>query len=78
MKDYLRSYTSLFSHETEIFTGEFITHSKNNANESNNITIEVKKNIQQMEMKQGLYAQVLMLRQNYFCQYIVSYLPDRR
>ena len=43
MEDYLRSYTTLFFDETEIFPDDSIKHCKNNANEAHNIPLEVKK-----------------------------------
>ena len=39
---------------------------KDHANEAINIPIEAKINIERMAMEQGLYAQVVKLRQNYF------------
>ena len=38
---------------------------KNNANEAQFLPLEVKNNIKQMAMEQGLYAQVGMLRRKY-------------
>ena len=42
MEDYLRSYTTIFFDETDIFPDDFIKHCKNNANEAYNITLGVK------------------------------------
>ena len=36
-----------------------------NSNEAHDISREVKNNIKRMAMEQGLYAQVIMIRQNY-------------
>ena len=65
MEDYLRSYTTIFFDETDIFPDDFIKHCKNNANEAHNIPLEVKNNIKRMSMEQGLYTQVVMLCRKY-------------
>ena len=43
MEDNLRSYTTRFFYETNIFPDDFIKNHKNNANETNNIPIEEKR-----------------------------------
>ena len=63
MENNIRIYTTIFFDETDIFPGDFIKHCNNNANEDHNITIDVKNNMKRMLMEQGLYAQVVMLRQ---------------
>ena len=52
-----------FVDETDIFTDNFIKHCKNNVNEDHNIPLGVKNSLKRMSMEQGLYAQVVMLRQ---------------
>ena len=47
------------------FPDNFFKHCKNNVNEAHNIPIDIKNNINQMSMEQGLYAQVVMLRKKY-------------
>ena len=60
----MKLYNNIFD-ETDIFLDDFIKHCKNNANEAHNIPLEFKNNIKRMLTEQGLYAQVVMLRQNY-------------
>ena len=43
MEDNLRSYTTQFFDETDIYPDDFIKHCKNNTNDANNISMEVKK-----------------------------------
>ena len=52
MEDYLRSYTIICFDETDIFPDNFIKHCNNNANESHNISLEVKNNIKRMSSEQ--------------------------
>ena len=49
--------------ESDIFPDDYIKKCKDNANEAINIPIEVKNNLNRMEMGQGLYAQVVMISQ---------------
>ena len=51
--------------ETDTFPDDFIKHCKKNANEAQNIPLEVKNNMKQMSKEQGFDAKVVMLRQKY-------------
>ena len=62
MEDNIRSYTPRVIDETYIFPEELLKHFKNNANVTFNIPTDVKNNLKQMAMKQGLYAQVVIIR----------------
>ena len=46
---------------SKIFSDDIIKECKNNSNEAQFIPHEVKNNIKRMEMKQRLYAQVIMI-----------------
>ena len=47
----------------KIFSDDFMKECKDNSNEALDIPREVKNNIKRMAMEQGLYSQVIMLRQ---------------
>ena len=49
--------------ESKIFSNDFIKECMDNSNEAHDISREVKNNIKRMAMEQGLYAQVVKLRQ---------------
>ena len=51
---------------SKISPGGFIKECKNNSNEAQFIPRQVKNNIKRMEMEQGLYAQVIMIRRKDF------------
>ena len=42
-----------------MFSGDFFKECKDNSNDSCDIPLDVKNNIKQMAMEQGLYAQVI-------------------
>ena len=45
-----------------IFSDDFMQQCKDNVNADQFIPLEMKNNIKQMEMEQGLYSQVIMVR----------------
>ena len=47
---------------SKLFSDDFIKEFMDNSNEARDIPRDVKNNIKPMEMEQGLYAQVIMLR----------------
>ena len=51
--------------EYEMFPDDFMQQCKDNAHEAQFIPLEIKNNIKLMSMKQGLYAQVFILRRKY-------------
>ena len=64
MEDNLRSYTTVFFYEANIFPDDFMKYCNNNKNQSRIIPIEVENNMKIMSMEQGLYAKVVMLCRN--------------
>ena len=62
MEENVRSYRTRVFKKSDTFPNDFIKKYRDNANETNNIPIEVKKNIKQMTMEQRIYAQVVKLR----------------
>ena len=48
---------------SKIFSDDFMKECRDSSNEDRDIPREVKNKIKRMAMKQGLYAQVIMLRQ---------------
>ena len=54
-----------FFDENDIFPEDFLKHCKNNANVTFNIPIYVKNDLKQMDMEQGLYAQVVVIFRKY-------------
>ena len=54
-----------YMNSSKFFSDNFIRECMDNSNEACGIPRDVKNNIQRMAMEQGLYAQVIMIRQNY-------------
>ena len=50
---------------SKMFSDDFIKKCKDNTNVDQFIPLDMKDNIRQMEMEQGLYSQVIMLRRKY-------------
>ena len=49
--------------EPDIFLDDFIKKCRDTVNEAHNISLEVKNNMKQISMEQGLYVQVVMIIQ---------------
>ena len=62
MEDYLRSYTTRFFKNTDIFPVDSIKKCNNNVNEAPFLPLEVKNDINLMAMEQELYSQVVVIR----------------
>ena len=55
-------YNKSYLNKLTFFPEEFLEQFNNNANEPHNVPTDVKNNLNQMDMEQGLYSQVFILR----------------